>query len=514
MPGLGYAMAGETLQGWRIWRVLPFERLDGTRTVRLCAVGTYGIPKLWEPRRPIVAVCSSFTSDHEAPWVDHECGIWALKREEDARRRMVSWMQTQGGEPLGWACGQVSLWGRVIEHEHGWRAQYAYPYAITVESIDGDVAAALRAEYVVDVDWNSGDLYEAALAKRKARDEAEENRRAATRAETKRLQKETKAAIARLGEIGTELRAAGAATRTTSSVTQAERAEQWEQERKEREDAIRAAPPIPQLNKLSVDEVLAAFVTCVVGNHETYLVPREEVMLHPWSVDAVAACVLYGRRKKPPFSWGRDCVRPGFKEACARVLALMREARDSDLLAYGLPFENRHSHSSGGDWFITRRGLGRVAKLGARTTPYYDGHREAKRHDIDLAKAVRLLRRHDRPMFVEEVEVLMPTWVKERRAAQRKGRRAYREWLQERRATGRPQMLWFTDEEVEATIRRMRKPVRTVDAMQQLAPAEHPGDRFRSEVAHLSAQFVRLHRDGRVTRRKEGNVIWWETAPA
>lgn len=49
----------EAVTGWRIWRVLPFERLDGRRAMRLCAVGTYGVPKLWEPRRATVAVCSS-----------------------------------------------------------------------------------------------------------------------------------------------------------------------------------------------------------------------------------------------------------------------------------------------------------------------------------------------------------------------------------------------------------------------------------------------------------------------
>ena len=30
------------------------------------------------------------------------------------------------------AYGKVALWGRVIEHEHGYRAQYAYPQSIVV----------------------------------------------------------------------------------------------------------------------------------------------------------------------------------------------------------------------------------------------------------------------------------------------------------------------------------------------------------------------------------------------
>jgi hypothetical protein len=57
---------------------------------------------VWEPRRATVAVCSDFGSTHEAPWPDHECGIWALASEQDARRRLVSWLlHGQGGRVDG-----------------------------------------------------------------------------------------------------------------------------------------------------------------------------------------------------------------------------------------------------------------------------------------------------------------------------------------------------------------------------------------------------------------------------
>ena len=171
MSALGYMTVREPLLAWRVWRVLPFQRLDGTRTLRLCAVGTLGAPKLWEPRLATTAVCSGYGSQHEAPWPDHECGIWALKRAEDARRRMVGFMQTQGDEPVGWAVGQVSLWGRVIEHEHGYRAQHAYPYSVSVETADDQTVQVLRDEYAVDVDWAGSDLYAKALAKRESRAE-------------------------------------------------------------------------------------------------------------------------------------------------------------------------------------------------------------------------------------------------------------------------------------------------------------------------------------------------------
>jgi hypothetical protein len=49
------------------------------------------------------------------------------------------------------ALGRVSLWGRVIENVQGWRAQYAYPYDVTLIAGDADAARGLRRRYAVDV---------------------------------------------------------------------------------------------------------------------------------------------------------------------------------------------------------------------------------------------------------------------------------------------------------------------------------------------------------------------------
>jgi hypothetical protein len=161
----------EPIQGWRCWRILPFKRLDGTETYRLSAVGTNGLPKTWEPLKPTAAVCSSYGTDHEAPWPAHECGIWALNDQTDSFRRMVRFMGCQTGEKAGWAFGQVSLWGRVIEHEKGWRGQYAYPYSLAVHSLDPDVARIIRDEYLVDVEWAGAMLYGKVLTKQAAENE-------------------------------------------------------------------------------------------------------------------------------------------------------------------------------------------------------------------------------------------------------------------------------------------------------------------------------------------------------
>jgi hypothetical protein len=143
----------EAILGWRSWRLLPFETLDGAQTFRLCACGTQGIPKLWQPRRAVEAVCSDFRAGHEAPWPDHECGLYAYRERERALEHLQAFLgfeESRAGV-AGWALGYVSLWGRVIEHEDGWRAQYAYPFAITVHAAP-EVARTIRDAYRIEVD--------------------------------------------------------------------------------------------------------------------------------------------------------------------------------------------------------------------------------------------------------------------------------------------------------------------------------------------------------------------------
>ena len=47
------------------------------------------------------------------------------------------------------AVGLVALWGRVIEHEHGYRAQFAYPAAFVEPTLESerDVVRELAARY-------------------------------------------------------------------------------------------------------------------------------------------------------------------------------------------------------------------------------------------------------------------------------------------------------------------------------------------------------------------------------
>jgi DNA-binding CsgD family transcriptional regulator len=60
---------------------------------------------------------------HQAPNATCTCGIYAVKsldqlRDLDCGRRGIS--------------GEVHLWGTVIEHQTGWRAQFAYPKSLVL----------------------------------------------------------------------------------------------------------------------------------------------------------------------------------------------------------------------------------------------------------------------------------------------------------------------------------------------------------------------------------------------
>jgi len=89
----------------------------------------------WSAHQPLSAVCRADRSGSisglskathnpdELPHFKCTCGVYAAKTIEHLR---------QSGYKRFGVHGEVYLWGTVVEHERGWRAQFAYPRTFIV----------------------------------------------------------------------------------------------------------------------------------------------------------------------------------------------------------------------------------------------------------------------------------------------------------------------------------------------------------------------------------------------
>ena len=127
----------EPIQAWRTWTLHGSH--DGSR-IRLTPIAGDGRP--WPPRRPAAAACTR-DRRHVRPELDCTCGLHAVTEADDLRRTR---------DPA--VLGTVALWGRVVEHEHGFRASRAYPqrlrlvcylcFALWGRRASGDAAFVVR----------------------------------------------------------------------------------------------------------------------------------------------------------------------------------------------------------------------------------------------------------------------------------------------------------------------------------------------------------------------------------
>ncbi len=103
--------------------------------------------------------------DVHVPAEKCSCGMWALKDEETMLTQLGAYSR---GQPM--AYGQVQLWGRIFQHEKGYRGEYARPVSIKVFGVTDEVAAELEAKYGCTVEkieapqvTSTEELYKTAL---------------------------------------------------------------------------------------------------------------------------------------------------------------------------------------------------------------------------------------------------------------------------------------------------------------------------------------------------------------
>ena len=102
----------EAALAWRAWALTG--RRDGSQLL-LRAVASR---RPWFPGRPAEAACRVGWF-HEAPQPECSCGLHGTHGVDLLRRTRCPAV-----------LGRVALWGRVIEHELGFRARFGYPQTV------------------------------------------------------------------------------------------------------------------------------------------------------------------------------------------------------------------------------------------------------------------------------------------------------------------------------------------------------------------------------------------------
>jgi hypothetical protein len=123
--------------GWRGWFVVEAEG-----ALRLCSIVYH---TLWPPRQELVASCRGgehrlvpeLPAEHTAPEAACRCGIYACESAAAAASFLRS-SRAPARQTLGLVLGRVSLWGKVVECQRGWRGERAYPAGIYVPRLSAE----------------------------------------------------------------------------------------------------------------------------------------------------------------------------------------------------------------------------------------------------------------------------------------------------------------------------------------------------------------------------------------
>jgi len=105
----------EPIVAWRAWALTGHR--DGTELLLRPVAGR---SRPWRPMEPAEAACKHARL-HGAPNVDCSCELHGTHDVEILRRTRCPAV-----------LGRVAFWGRVIEHELGYRAQFGYPQRLAL----------------------------------------------------------------------------------------------------------------------------------------------------------------------------------------------------------------------------------------------------------------------------------------------------------------------------------------------------------------------------------------------
>lgn len=124
----------EYIIAWRMWRYC-YEYENGKKVIYLRSLG------LWPKRGKLVASCPNNNLDvpceNES---SHHCGIYAYKSLFNTTKEF----QTKRKQKI-YVYGEVALWGKIVVHTLGYRAQFAYPLRLYCDK--KETTAVLASEY-------------------------------------------------------------------------------------------------------------------------------------------------------------------------------------------------------------------------------------------------------------------------------------------------------------------------------------------------------------------------------
>lgn len=134
-PPLKQSKRDEVIIGWRTWWAIEVGNVVLLRS-------RFKTDYHWPVGEPATLI------DHQAQYFnsDPKChsGVHAFKT--------LSRMRVEYGPNPRSVYGKVALWGRVYSHEHGYRAEFAYPTHIYTPT--KDLARKLRSTYGCETTWD------------------------------------------------------------------------------------------------------------------------------------------------------------------------------------------------------------------------------------------------------------------------------------------------------------------------------------------------------------------------